>query len=94
MIESNYVSTATSPAEAVGLWQLMPRTARLNGLDTDGAVDERRDFWKATEAAFAGRDQGRAAADEGHPYKHMPKHMGVRDATRLMRYTVLQRAGR
>ena len=52
VIESSYVSTASSAAGAVGLWQLMPVTARLNGLDTDGAVDERRDFWKATEAAL------------------------------------------
>ena len=37
---------------AVGLWQLIPRTAQLNGLNTDGAVDERHDFWKATEAAL------------------------------------------
>ena len=53
VIESDYVSTATSPAGAVGLWQLMGRTARLNGLDTDGKVDERRDFWKATEVALS-----------------------------------------
>jgi membrane-bound lytic murein transglycosylase D len=52
VIESDYVSTATSPAGAVGLWQLMAMTARLNGLDTDGDVDERRDFWRATEAAL------------------------------------------
>ncbi|MDE2767616.1 MAG: lytic transglycosylase domain-containing protein, partial [Chloroflexota bacterium] len=52
VIESGYESTATSPAGAVGLWQLMGRTARENGLDTDGVVDERRDFWKATEVAL------------------------------------------
>jgi membrane-bound lytic murein transglycosylase D len=52
VIESDYVSTATSPAGAVGLWQLMASTARLNGLVTDGVVDERLDFWKATEAAL------------------------------------------
>ena len=53
VIESNYVSTAISPAGAVGLWQLMARTAQLNGLVTDGPVDERRDFWKATEVALS-----------------------------------------
>ena len=52
VIESDYVSTATSPAGAVGLWQLMGRTARQNGLATEGEVDERRDFWKATEVAL------------------------------------------
>ena len=52
VIESDYVSTATSSMGAVGLWQLMGSTARLHGLETDGVVDERRDFWKATEVAL------------------------------------------
>ena len=52
VIESGYESTAASPMGAVGLWQLMGRTAREHGLDTGGVVDERRDFWKATEAAL------------------------------------------
>lgn len=52
VIESGYESTAASPMGAVGLWQLMGRTARENGLDTGGEVDERRDFWKATEVAL------------------------------------------
>lgn len=53
VIESNYESSAASPRGAVGLWQLMGRTARLNGLETEGEVDERRDFWKATEVALS-----------------------------------------
>ena len=52
VIESGYESTATSPAGAMGLWQLMGRTAREHGLATGGEVDERRDFWKATEVAL------------------------------------------
>ncbi len=52
VIESDYVSTATSSMGAVGLWQLMGSTAQLHGLETDGVVDERRDFWKATEVAL------------------------------------------
>lgn len=52
VIESDYLTTAVSPKGAVGLWQLMGRTARLNGLVTGGDVDERRDFWKATDVAL------------------------------------------
>ena len=51
-IESAYIGTALSPAGAVGLWQLMRGTARLHGLVVDDLLDERRDFWKATEAAL------------------------------------------
>ena len=51
-IESDYSGWATSPAGAVGLWQLMRGTARLYGLVTDELIDERRDFWKATDVAL------------------------------------------
>ena len=51
-IESGFFSSATSPAGAVGLWQLMGSTARHYGLVHDELVDERRDFWKATEVAL------------------------------------------
>ena len=51
-IESSYLGRATSPAGAVGLWQLMRGTAQLHGLIIDDVIDERRDFWKATDVAL------------------------------------------
>jgi membrane-bound lytic murein transglycosylase D len=51
MIESGFVPTARSRAGAVGLWQFMPATARLEGLRVDGEVDERLDPVRSTYAA-------------------------------------------
>lgn len=51
-IESGFSPTATSKAGAVGLWQLMPSTARGLGLRVDTEVDERRNVQKATDAAI------------------------------------------
>lgn len=51
-IESGYLPTATSKAGAVGLWQLMPGTARGLGLRVDNEVDERRNVIKSTDAAI------------------------------------------
>jgi len=51
-IESDYDGAAISPAGAVGLWQLMRGTSQLYGLVTDDLIDERRDFWKATDVAL------------------------------------------
>jgi membrane-bound lytic murein transglycosylase D len=51
-IESAYASDATSWAGAAGLWQLMPATARLYGLAINELIDERLDFWKATDVAL------------------------------------------
>src|SRR2546429_5959552 len=51
LMESGFSTTAVSRAKAVGMWQFMASTARLYGLTVDPWVDERRDPYKATEAA-------------------------------------------
>lgn len=51
IIESGYSSTAVSRANAVGMWQFMSYTARAYGLRVDTWVDERRDPFRATDAA-------------------------------------------
>lgn len=42
---------AGSPKGAMGVWQLMPQTARKYGLTVNGRVDERRSFHLSTPAA-------------------------------------------
>jgi len=51
VIESGYSNTAVSRSNAVGMWQFMSFTARLYGLRVDTWVDERRDPFRATDAA-------------------------------------------
>jgi membrane-bound lytic murein transglycosylase D len=51
LIESGYSSSAVSRARAVGMWQFIKGTAKLYGLRVDSWVDERRDPWRATDAA-------------------------------------------
>jgi len=51
MIESGFNTRAYSRAKASGPWQFMPATGRMYGLKTEGWVDERRDYIKATHAA-------------------------------------------
>jgi membrane-bound lytic murein transglycosylase D len=51
LIESGYSNTAVSRSRAVGMWQFMKGTGRLYGLRIDQWVDERRDPYKATDAA-------------------------------------------
>ncbi|HYK82675.1 MAG TPA: LysM peptidoglycan-binding domain-containing protein [Gemmatimonadales bacterium] len=52
LIESGLSNTAVSRARAVGMWQFIAGTARLYGLTVDPWVDERRDPFKATDAAI------------------------------------------
>src|SRR6267143_1268574 len=51
LIESGLSNTAVSRARAVGMWQFMSSAGRLYGLTVDPWVDERRDPFRATEAA-------------------------------------------
>lgn len=51
MAESGFSLEAYSRKKASGLWQFMPETGRLYGLQIDDYVDERRDLVKSTEAA-------------------------------------------
>lgn len=53
LIESNFDPLASSPYDAVGLWQFVPGTARKYGLRINSWVDERRDPVKSTRAAAA-----------------------------------------
>jgi membrane-bound lytic murein transglycosylase D len=50
--ESALLPTARSPKEAVGLWQIIPETARQLGLRVDSLVDERRHPERSTQAAI------------------------------------------
>jgi len=51
LIESGFKPTAYSRARAAGLWQFVPATARLYGLEMNRWVDERLDPVAATDAA-------------------------------------------
>jgi peptidoglycan lytic transglycosylase D len=51
LVESGLSNTAVSRARAVGMWQFMTSTGRGYGLQIDPWVDERRDPFKATDAA-------------------------------------------
>lgn len=51
VIESALNPQARSHAGAAGLWQFMPSTGRLYGLEINSLIDERMDPVKSTEAA-------------------------------------------
>jgi membrane-bound lytic murein transglycosylase D len=51
LIESGFSPIARSHASAVGMWQFMAATARIEGLEVSEYVDERRHWELATDAA-------------------------------------------
>jgi len=50
VIESNLDPRAVSPAQAAGLWQLLPKTAQQFGLEVNDEIDERYHIEKSTIA--------------------------------------------
>ncbi len=52
LLESGANPEARSPANALGMWQFMPATARSYGLRVDSYVDERLDPEKSTKSAL------------------------------------------
>lgn len=51
VIESTLNPRALSPAKALGIWQIMPRTGRKYGLEVNNDIDERCHVEKSTRAA-------------------------------------------
>lgn len=51
-VESAYSPWAVSPVGAVGMWQIMPGTARVLDLDLGQTCDQRRDIVHSTRAAL------------------------------------------
>ena len=51
VIESSLKTGALSSAGALGPWQIMPGEARRLGLKVNSRVDERKNFYKSTQAA-------------------------------------------
>ncbi len=51
IVESAMNAQAVSPAKAVGLWQFIPGTGKMYGLDNNYLYDARMDLYKSTEAA-------------------------------------------
>ncbi len=52
IIESGIDTFATSPANAAGLWQIMPRTGEWLGLEIAGLIDERRNIIESTRVSL------------------------------------------
>lgn len=52
MAESEFASSAKSSKKAMGIWQIMPGTARSLGLEINEYLDERKDPIKSTQAAI------------------------------------------
>ncbi|WP_432481841.1 LysM peptidoglycan-binding domain-containing protein [Moraxella sp. ZY200743] len=52
IIESSYDPSATSNAAAAGLWQFIPSTGRIYGLNQTSGYDGRRDVIESTRAAY------------------------------------------
>jgi len=52
MVESSFSAKAKSKTKAVGLWQFMPRTAKIMGLKINRYIDQRRDPIKSTKVAI------------------------------------------
>lgn len=52
MIESSFNPFANSPAQAAGIWQIIPGTGRRFGLEQNFWYDGRRDIKEATRAAL------------------------------------------
>ncbi|MGB3109695.1 LysM peptidoglycan-binding domain-containing protein [Psychrobacter sp. 1176_08] len=52
VIESSYDPSGTSSAAAAGLWQFIPSTGRIYGLNQSGTYDGRRDVIESTRAAY------------------------------------------
>jgi membrane-bound lytic murein transglycosylase D len=51
-VESGFLSTAVSKSGATGLWQFMRNSIGPFDMKINEWVDERRDFWKATQGAL------------------------------------------
>ena len=84
IVESGYNPYALSYAGAMGLWQLMPRTAKGLGIEKKLTVDGRRDIETSTEAAVAYLQQLHAKFNSW-PLAFAAYHLGPTAVARRLR---------
>jgi membrane-bound lytic murein transglycosylase D len=64
MIESSFLETARSHSGAAGLWQFMANSIAPFNMKISDSVDERMDFWKATDGALRKLEENRDRLDD------------------------------
>ncbi|MDR1787144.1 MAG: transglycosylase SLT domain-containing protein [Treponema sp.] len=85
-VESEFVVSAKSKSGAAGLWQFMQNSIGPFNIQIDSWVDERFDFWKATEGALAKlQDNYRILGD--WPLALAAYNAGLGGVQRLIRQT-------
>ncbi|GHT69063.1 lytic transglycosylase [Spirochaetia bacterium] len=89
VIESGYLPTAVSKSGAMGLWQFMKNSIGGYDIKINDWVDERRDFWKATQGALRKLEDNYRALEDW-PLALAAYNAGLGGVSRVVKQTGVQ----